>query len=194
MHTGRGVALRSGGRWPSVTECLQLAGLVDLSMIPRSILEKAKVRGSLVHEWTERIDRNNEAINDLPDNIVPYINAWQFFKHQLKVDILAVEYPVKNVAYRYDGRLDRLALIQGRKCVIDIKCVYALHHTTALQTAGYAACLSEPHDRYAVQLKPDGTYAMKQYTSRHDRSTFLATVVLAHYHLEHKGELPWLVP
>lgn len=197
------MALRRGDDFPSVTEVLELNNLVDLSMIPSSVLEAARKRGELVHKWTEWIDRgeidgcrgpNGEP---WPEDIGPYLNAWEGFKRHNKVEITAIEEYVKNDLYRYDGTLDRLAIIDGGRALLDIKCVYALHHTTALQTAGYAACYPdgpEPLDRYAVQLKRDGTYALQQYKDRQDLPRFLAAVSVAHYKLQHKESLPWLVP
>ena len=46
----------NGVRLPSVTEVLSIAGLTDFSGVPPGVLEKARVRGTQVHEITEWID------------------------------------------------------------------------------------------------------------------------------------------
>ena len=43
-------------RVPSVTECLDICGCIDFSMVEPDVLQKKADLGSRVHVWTEGVD------------------------------------------------------------------------------------------------------------------------------------------
>jgi|SRR3990167_7946629 len=189
------MALRNGGQWPSVTEVLELCGFVDLSMIPSSVLNEAKERGQEVHHWTAERDHGRLMGVEPPERIRGYVRGYEDFRAETGFQPTAIEEPVRDPTHMFDGTVDRVGLMHGSRCVLDLKCVYAIHWTTALQTAGYAHCVGGPIGRYSLQLGPrSGDRRLRQYKDRQDYHDFLAAVRIAHLKLSHKGDLPWLVP
>jgi len=183
------MALRRGDDWPSVTEILERAGFVDYSGVPSSLLTTASERGKEVHAWTEMMDAGRVRADQAPPNILPYLTAYESFKAECNYEPILYECQVYNVDFDYDGIIDRVARIDGHKSVVDLKCVHTLQSSTALQTAGYAACLEGHHRRYALQLKPDGRYHLQPYKDRNDRLDFLAAARVVRRQLRYGVEV-----
>jgi hypothetical protein len=178
-----------GERVPSVTKILELAGLVDLSMIPPDALEHARRRGHEVHEWLELLDQGFIGSDYEPDDwIRGYVEAYVRFKEDSGFAPELIEQIVKNPLYRYVGTLDRTGKLYGRRVLVDLKAVAQVRPETALQTMGYAMCLEEPHERFSLQLRPDGSYRLHRYTNRADHHDWLAAVRIAHWRLRNQGE------
>jgi len=168
---------------------LSLAGLSDWSMVPTATLEAARLRGLRVHEWLEWADRGQLAPGENPgEDIEGYIHAYACFREEKEFTPELIEAVVVNRAYSYVGTLDRTGKMDGNLVLIDIKAVNQVTKVTALQTAGYAACLEQPHTRFALQLKPNGKYVLHPYEDRNDKHDFLAAVRLAHWRIRN-GEI-----
>ena len=169
----------NGIRVPSVTETLALAGLVDFGDIPAHVLEKARGRGSAGHAWLQGMETGVlEGLTPDP-TIRGYVNGYLRFRDDKKFEVEAVEQVVRDETYMYAGMLDRTGIMDGEQWLLDIKCVAAVRPESALQTAGYGACLPTPHKRGVLQLKPDGTYKLHPYTSRNDLHDFLSALRVA---------------
>jgi hypothetical protein len=168
-----------GIRWPSVTEVLHLAGLVDYSAIREEVLKNARERGSDVAAYLHGIELG--VLGGLtPDpRVQPYVDGYNRFNDDKRFEVLMVEQVVINETYQYAGMLDRTGVMDGAKWLLDIKCVSKVQPESALQCAGYAACLEEPHKRAVLQLMPDGKYKLHPYTSRNDLHDFLSAVRIA---------------
>ncbi len=189
-----------GQRVLSVTEALDIAGLVDFSGVPLSLLEEAAERGKRVHAAiATMIDaevRGDEAW--CPDDEVGYINAFLRFRTDTGFEVIENEYPVLSKRYRYAGTLDLFGIIETSLCLLDLK-TGVIPEWTGLQTAGYEMALREtkmghwkldpndPIQRYGLQLKPDGTYKLKRFETFSDRADFLASVRVAQYKLKTGG-------
>lgn len=179
-----------GVRVPSVTEVLHINGLDDWSMVDPVVLEAARQRGQAVHEWTELLDQGFLTPEDRPDEpIAGYVEAYIRFKNETGFSVEQVEQVVLNETYRYAGMLDRTGKLNGKRALLDLKAVRSVTPATALQTAGYGECLEEHHERYALQLRPDGTYRLTHYADRGDRHDFLSAVRLAWWRLNHGEKL-----
>jgi hypothetical protein len=177
-----------GVRIPSVTEVLDIAGLIDWSMVPPGVLEEAGERGHRVHEWLELLDQGFLDLEDEPDeDIAGFVGAYLRFKDETGFKPELIEHVVVNETYAYAGMLDRTGRLNGDRAMVDLKTVRQVNATTALQTAGYAACLGNGHRRFALQLRPDGTYSLVPYTDRNDVHDFYAAVRLAHWRIKHQG-------
>lgn len=96
-----------GLKIPGVTSILKGAGLIDFSMVPTDILERAFKFGTAVHLATELDDRDNLDIVSLDAPLLPYILAWRKFKQDMGCKILSIEERVYSAKYRYCGTLDR---------------------------------------------------------------------------------------
>jgi hypothetical protein len=177
-----------GVRVPSVTEVLDIAGLVDWSMVPPGVLEEAAERGTRVHEWLQLIDEGwLDPMTEPDEDVRGFTSAYLRFKDETGFAPELIEHTVLNETYAYAGMLDRTGKLNGERVLIDLKTVRQVAATTALQTAGYAACLGELHRRFALQLWPDGNYRLVPYTDRNDTHDFLAAVRLAHWRIKHQG-------
>ena len=157
-------------RLPSVSEII--APAVDLSAIPASILERKRAIGTAAHLACQYLDDDGD-VSDVHPSIEGYVNAWRLFKLQFETDFMAIEVPMHN--QQFAGTSDRVCNIFG---IVDIKTVAAMSPATALQTAAYAILWAKPGappiERLAVQLKPDGKYAVHSYKDPSDFTTFRA--------------------
>ena len=175
-----------GRRWPSVTEVLSIAGLVDFAGVPPDVLEAARQRGQDVHEWAEAIDLGLLSDDQEPDaRVASYVAAYRAFKRETGFEVLASEQVVRNESYRYAGTLDRIGFLNGRRVLVDLKTSVSIAPWIGLQLSGYELALPERHQRYALHLLRDGSWKLVPFTSREDAHDFLAAVRLAHYRLRH---------
>ncbi len=163
---------------PSVTQVIDC--LYDLSFIPRDVLEYKSELGTAVHLATELHDNNDLDIDSLSPVIAPYFNAWLKFLAETKTEILSIEDRIYHTDYQYAGTLDRGVIINKKRAIIDIKCVAQLGVHVGVQLAGYQQAKNKElkksdhfTHRYAVQLKPDGTYRLEPYTNNQDFSVFI---------------------
>ncbi len=135
--------------------------------INKAVLDQAARRGHLVHEYTEDIDYGCDP-NEVEYEVAPYIKAYYDFRRDYKPDWIAVEFPVYSEVYGYVGTLDRYGIIDGKRCIVDIKTVSSAtklqKFTTSAQTHAYAVALKETNidyyteKRYALYLTKDGEY------------------------------------
>jgi len=164
---------------PSVTQALD--PLMDWSQIQADVLEHAKQRGTAVHKATELFDLGTLDRATLSDEVAPYLNAWVTFRKDTGFIPTAIENRVYCHRHRYAGTIDRIGLLQGEEIVLDLKARYVLGAETGLQVASYefaARAGGKKRDRYGLQLLPDGTYRLRQYTEAGDMPTFLAALQL----------------
>ena len=183
-----------GQRFVSVTEALGLVGLYDFSHVPAAILERARQRGQDGHEWLQLEDEGFVDGDEPPQDILGYVQAYLRFKAESGFVPELIEHAVTNETYRYAGLLDRAGTLNGKRALVDIKLVAQVSPATSLQTKAYALCLDEHHDRYALQLKPDGTYRLHSYplpgrTEQVDRDDWYAALRMAYYKLTYMGAI-----
>lgn len=181
-----------GERWISVTEALALAGLRDLTHIPHDVLERARERGQAVHEFLELLDLGMVEAGDAKSELSGYVSAYQHFSADAKWQPIHVELVVRCSAYRYAGTLDRVGDLGARRVVLDLKCTSKIDPATALQVAAYQEAFREhpasgrePLGRFALQLRPDGTYRLVEYADGNDWHDFCAALRVAQWQLDH---------
>ena len=170
----------NGVRLPSVTEVLALAGMDRWENVPLSVLQKAKIRGSDVHEWLEGIDLGLLAGLEPDERVAPYATGYIEWKERSGFEIDLVEKVVVNELFLYAGTLDRTGTLNGKRYLIDIKTGEPTK-AAALQTAGYAECLEGEWNRATLWLKPDGPAVLDPHKDRNDRDDFLSAVRVAHW-------------
>ncbi len=162
-----------GEQVPGVTEILYPITASGYSKINPAVLEHAAMKGTLVHEWCEMYDYGC-ADESVPSELAPYCAAYADFIRDYrpkweKIEEIVAYYPLEgygNKIMLYAGRLDRMGVIDGRKSIVDIKTISApstkTHISVCCQTAAYAKAIDcyEHAGRYALYLKPDGTYKL----------------------------------
>lgn len=166
---------------PSVTQVLR--PLIDLSGIPREVLEAKRDLGTRVHAACQFDAEGDLDEATVEDDVAPYLDAWRRFCAESGAVILASERRVFHPLYRYAGTLDLELRIKGVTWIVDIKTSISTPLSTGPQTAAYAAARNEPSvaRRAALRLRPDGTYRFDQLQAPDDWSVFLACLTLHRY-------------
>lgn len=176
-----------GRRVPSVTQTL--APLVDYSMVPKDTLERARLLGQAVHRMTELYDQDDLDIDDLADELVPYLTAWIKFRAETGFVPETIEKRLYHPTLRYAGTPDRSGLIRRRRAVIDIKKMLTLGPVIGIQLAAYEQLFEKNgthiEDRYALGLRADGTYRLHPYTDKGDWPVFLSLLTIRNWKEKH---------
>lgn len=197
--------LVDGKRVISVTEILNTAGLIDFTAVPPDRLEYAAQRGRMAHGITAEIDKGGSVMSmaevlqeylDSPDSepVAPYVEAYLRFKEETGFQPVQIEHVVISELHQFAGTLDRIGVLNGEGALIDLKCAATIAPWVALQTAGYHLAFEQQEGelypqmrRFALRLKPDGTYNLVRFRSPSDRGDFLAARRMAAWQLKHGG-------
>lgn len=180
------------GRLPSVTEILG-ACIPQYEGIRQEVLEHASARGRAVHKACELYDKNELDYSTLDEQIIPYLEAWILFIKDTGFVVGYSEQVVYSNKFRYAGTLDRTGIIAGRRVIVDIKTTVALSPVTGLQLAGYKQAaleyLGSPGEgkRFAVQLKDNGKYLIKEYSDPSDFNVFLSCLQLYQWKMKNEN-------
>ena len=178
----RHVYMLNGVIIPGVTSILQMAGIgPDLSLIPAAILNQKRDIGTFVHEAAEYIDMGAEP--EYYPGADGYIEAYRRFKADYVFDPIEAEMQVYSKTLKYAGTIDRIGMISGKLSILDIKTTSILEiGYVGPQTAAYEKAYKELAGerkslmRYALQLKPDGTYKLQKCTDKEDFMAFMAAL------------------
>lgn len=113
------IYLKDGIIVPSVSEILHYIFPDKYKGVPNWVLEKKAEYGTKVHYAIECLEQGNE---------IPILNFYQELslkeykeiKEKNKIEVIEQE---TIVSYKYDfaGRLDMIALVKGKLCLVDIK-------------------------------------------------------------------------
>lgn len=169
--------------YPSITQVIEAAGLVDFSAIPLAELEFYKGRGSALHAAAWYSDEGDLNESTVDPQVAPRLAFWKQFRQDLPFKVTAMEFPRYDRVYRYAGTPDRLVEFPDGTCgLIELKSG-PLQPAVAIQLAGQANLL-EPLGgrlrRIAVHLGVD-RYSAREFplsSMRADLSVFLSSVTL----------------
>lgn len=175
-----------GGVVPSVTQVL--APLVDLSGIPRALLEAKRDLGQRVHMACQFDDEGDLDEASVEPDVRPRLEAWRKFRRETSAEVLHNERRVADPLLLYAGTLDRVLLIQRVKWLVDLKTSIASPIAVGPQTAAYMRALGDNSvtHRAALRLLPDGTYRLDPLTSPDDWSCFFACLSLHRFKESHQ--------
>jgi hypothetical protein len=184
-----------GREVPSVTRALAPLIADFLARIPPDVLERKRQIGQAVHSAIAL-----DIANDLDESTVDpacegYVAAWRRFRSEAGLTeayIGAVEQRRYHDLYRYAGTPD-MELCLGRWAVVDTKCSYGIHPAVGPQTAAYRELINREggkgehaiQDRYALHLKPDGTYRLEQLKEQTDLEVFRSCLAIHHWKERH---------
>lgn len=179
----RHVYMLNGVVIPGVTSILQMVGIgPDLSVIPAVILNQKRDIGTFVHEATEYVDMGGEIPDSYP-GADGYIEAYRKFKADYSFDPIEAEMQIYSKALKYAGTIDRIGEINDKLSVLDIKTTSVLEiGYVGPQTAAYEKAYKELTGtrkslvRYALQLKPDGSYKLQKCTDKEDLQAFMSAL------------------
>ncbi|MCA7086086.1 PD-(D/E)XK nuclease family protein [Cupriavidus sp. DB3] len=172
---------------PSVTQIL--APLNDLSMIPPATLQYKRDLGTAVHAATELHDSGELDESTVAPVVQPYLDAWIRLRAEKPFEIVGLEHRVFHPVHRYAGTYDRLVVMDGKLCVLDIK-TGAMYPSYGPQLAAYKNAVEHEtgrrvQGRYAVELRDDGTYRLHPMTDSEDWAVFLSCLTLHRYRNKH---------
>jgi hypothetical protein len=170
----------------SVTQALDLAGLMNWKrFVPADVLDFASERGRAVHSALHFYDENALDWSTVDPAIRGYIEAYERFASAKDWTPVMIEQPLYHASLRYAGRPDRIGVLDGDKCVLDLKSG-VVNEVVALQLAGYAGLLAAPaaYRRFGLQLRADGKYRLSEYPRadyRFDFSVFASALNVAQF-------------
>jgi hypothetical protein len=159
----------SGTPLISVTQVLTLRGRIE----DRWFSEDAAARGSAVHELTEVFDMDTTlAAVACPDDLRGYLDAYASFIKTMRPVYHASEVTVTNALLGLGGRIDRIAEMFGQHGIIDLKTGQP-SPWHGMQLAAYNV-LRPTGSRWALYLRGNGTYRLKDYDDPIDHRRFMA--------------------
>lgn len=157
---------------PSVTDICAPLTTSKYGSIP-ALAASAAHRGSIVHELCELYDYG-ALPDEIPADALPYLNAWISFCNDYNPTWHFIEHRMANNDFA--GTADRIGVIDGRPCIVDIKTTSSLDRLSkislACQLYGYSWLLNsvpawytdiDPDidtywNSFGVQLLKDGKY------------------------------------
>lgn len=163
---------------PSVTQVLEQ--LTDFSMVPRDVLERKRQIGTWVHKAIELDLADDLDENSIGDEWRGYFNGWRKFRAESGFVASSSEQLLYSEKHRYAGTSDLIgSLPKVETALVDAKCTAILYPTVGPQTAAYAEAANIPKaKRFALQLRPNGTYNLEPCTGKDDFYVFLAALKL----------------
>jgi hypothetical protein len=185
----------SGERAQSATELLKKHRIIDYSRVPESILEPARQRGQILHEWTAEFDRNdNPDFLILPEEWCGYAHGYLKFRRESGLEVIAVE---RSLMAWMNGVLvagtpdRRFRYKRVRDVNVDLKFCAAKQPSWKVQTAIYEFLETRTMrlgamDRFSLQLFPDGKYNLEPYTDRDDGEVFKAILAVEAWRKNHR--------
>ena len=184
-----------GRRCMSVTQALNISGLVDFRRVPREILEAAQYRGKLVHHAAAIIDRGEDLGEyDVPEVFGGYVEAYANFMQEMKFKPNR-EWIERSMIVVIFGQIvgmtpDAVGLIDGVPTLVERKTSAAYHPAWTIQTAGYELGLRaaglQIRQRFSLRLHPDGRYKLDAHDDRGDFDTFGDCFRLASWRLKNR--------
>lgn len=167
--------------FPSVTEVLSKTGFID----SRWFTEYARQRGTFVHDIVSWYLLKELDADSVDPALQGYFDAWVAFEKDTGFTCFETEHPKININYGYVGKPDLMGTMGKHFCVIDVK-TGQIMPWTALQLAGYEMLYDMPKKRFALHLKENGKYSLKEFTDRKDKNIFLAALSCYHWQQNHK--------
>lgn len=168
----------------SVTQLIAQLYRGAFDNIPEAILDRKRDIGVAVHAATELIDADDLDEASVDPAIAGYLEAYRKFLRVEKPEWSMSETQLGHPTLGYAGTLDRAGLVRDSISIVDIKTVVTLHPAIGVQLAGYDILRQHAHStpmpakRYALQLRPDGTYKLVPYAHADDYKVFLSIVSL----------------
>lgn len=147
-----------GLRLPSVTQVISSLGISDYSSCLPSVLENAMRYGKYLHKATDLSDRKILDITSIDPGIMQDLSAWEKFKKDEEIEILASELKVHSAKYYYCGTIDKVVLWKGIVAIFDLKTTVELSASNHMQLDGYFTAFNEEYKpratkKYIIHLK-----------------------------------------
>lgn len=177
-----------GRRLPSVTQVLELAGLVDKTWFT----DFGRDRGTYVHQMLELDDLGELDEGTLDEQLVPYLTAWRACCAAGRAAWTHIEHRMADATVGVAGTADRIGAFSGALTIADIKSGHPEDYI-AIQLGGYAYLAeltgvvpsAKRVKRVGVFVRGDGSYRIVEYADRTDIDIFRAALAVAQWRLAH---------
>lgn len=178
---------------PSVTSVLK--PLYNFDGINPDVLNAKAALGTAVHRACELLD--NDDLDEESDAgraallpIAGYLAGYKQFKSDKRLMIVANEQRLFHPVHRYAGTIDRSYAMGGDLWDVDLKSTVSMSPIVGLQTAAYTEMFrangrKQPARRGALQLFPDGTYKLHEFTDSSDYPVFLSLLTVQRFKERH---------
>jgi hypothetical protein len=182
----------------SVTNLLHKVNLTNFDHVPPSILEAARIRGTVVHKAVHFFNERDLDVRDFMQSFpeyAGYLQSWIALMDTGRLQTFLCEQRVANFAPRYAGTFDWLGIFDGQATLIDFATGHPDDAAKHLQTAAYVLAsrawshlpgyekLKAFHDdhpyiqRFAVRLDRHG--GLPQLTAYRDPRDFSVFMLIA---------------
>jgi len=167
-----------GKDYPSVTQILKDCGLIDVSWYT----EDSALKGTYIHDVLREIDEGALPLMlDISEDIAGYIDAYLRFKKENDYRIEAIEKPLINKTLELAGTPDRIATLNRKACIIDIK-TGGKERWHGVQLSGYLMLIdSGDYELFGLYLSKDGKYRLETYRGKDFRGIFMSCLNLYHW-------------
>lgn len=174
-----------GSAFPRVTTILADQGLgPDFSHVPPDVLERARVRGTLVHQAIEAITYGYFDDEQEGEEIAGYLDAYRRFLRESKTVVIAAEIEVVHAAWRYRGHPDLVAWLGKTRMIHDFKT--GATDGVEYQLAAYVEAWNAEHPQElvtaaaCVELRENGTYRFNEVEIEPAKPVWFAAVTVWH--------------
>lgn len=178
-----------GRELPGITRVLRDVGIGPLPQSEIRVADSfayAAERGKAVHEATALDDRGELDEESVDPVVRPYLDAWRRFREEsgFRPEPTLIEVPLARSDLGFAGTPDRAGILGEDRIVLEIKVTAEMPSWVGLQLAGqrmlawttreFGAVVPNAVRRFAVQLRPDGTYRLWEFRDPEDGRVFLA--------------------
>lgn len=174
---------------PGVTQVL--APMSSFEHVPPEVLADKSALGTAVHACCEFLDQDDLDESSMREEWVPYVEAYKKFLFECKPKWSHIEDKVFHNKLHYAGTLDRAGELFDYPAIVDLKTVATLHAVVGIQLAAYEAAVDlktrKKVRRYALQLKPDGTYRLEEYKEAGDFGVFTSLLAVHNWIKKHNA-------
>lgn len=171
---------------PSVTQIIKSAGLTDYSEAPENALENKRKIGQAVHRATELSDLGTLEKNSVHELIAPYLEQWEKFKSENKIEIISCEQKLFCQKYGYAGTIDRVIVFGGETAILDLKITAKKEPSHGIQLAAYEYLYrsitgrGKEYKRYSFYVSEDGIKPA-EHTDKNDFQVFLSALSIYNF-------------
>lgn len=165
---------------PSCTQILSEEGISDYTFCDDS----DKNFGKAGHKVTELWDKCTLDIDTVAESLYPYLLGYQKFLADFKVSVLQewIEKPNYSLKWEYGVTADRVAIVNGKLSVYEIKFSSSLARSVAIQTVAQKVAIEEQsklkiQQRIGLQLLPND-YKVEFYNNPIDERIWLSAALL----------------
>jgi len=121
-------------------------------------LSTAGATGSKIHDWIEKYTRGEKPEMPEEENVLLGVNGFLEWVKQYKVKFQDSELFLYSRKHDYCGTADAIAMIGGKRVLVDYKTSTGLYNDVMLQTASYSKGYEEMignkiHGRWVIRLE-----------------------------------------